>query len=334
MRRIGLSPWGLAIAITAGIAIIIGIAFVTGFLSPPGSPAGPPAVAKSVLRTDAASVTFDDNGNGWVADDQTASVKKFDPGSGNLIGRASHTGGTPIAVASGYGRIWVADPADNEVLAVDANTGKVSGSAVTVAQGPVSIATGEGGVWVASLLSGTITLIAPHTEQVVASVALPDGAVRLTVGGGYVWVTGKTDTLVRVNPHPLGVTLNWRQVRVGQGPIGVAVGQGAVWTANAQAGTVSKVDPSSLKVLGSVRVSTASAGLATGSDPETIAVWNGLVWVGVGQLSEVVALQPGTGAQVGKAVTLPGIARDLTVGPDGNLWAATANAGTVTRLSS
>lgn len=307
---------------------------MTGFLSPPGSgPSGPPAVAKTVLRSAAASLTFDDNGNGWIADDQTGSVKEFDPGSGKLLGHAAHTGGTPIAAASGYGRIWVADTADNEVSAVDPATGKFSGSAVTVGQGPVSVATGEGGVWVASLLSGTVTLIQPRTEQVVASVALPDGAVRLAVGDGYVWVTGKTDMLVRVDPHPFGVSLNWRQVRVGQGPIGVAVGQGAVWVANAQSGTVSKVDPASFKVVGSARVNAAASGLATGSDPETVAVWNGLVWVGVGQQAQVIALEPSSGAQVGKPVKLPGIARELVVGPNGNLWATTANPGTVVQLS-
>jgi len=339
-----LSPIGLLIAIVAALAVIVGVVLVTGFLTPPGSSssAGPPASAQVVVRSQASSVAFED-GAGWLADDGDGTVRRFDPATGAFAGHAARTGGRPISIAAGGGRVWVADISGNQISAVSTRTGRESLGPFGVAQGPVSVAVGEGGVWVASLLSGTVSFFDPANGEVRASVALPDGAVRLALGDGYVWVTGQTDTLTRIDPRPLGVSLEWKSARVGQGPLGVAVGEGAVWVANAESGTLSRVDPHTLKVTGTFPVPAGSSGsgatsglpgssAGAGSDPETVAVWQGRVWVGGGQSPEVVAIDPRSGAEVGRAVALPGIARDLVVGADGDLWAATANPGRVVRL--
>jgi len=324
------------LAIAAVLAVFIGVAFVTGFLTPPGSssPAGPPASAQVVARSQAASVTFEGS-VGWIADDGNGTVRPFNVSSGRFVGAATETGGRPIALSAGYGGIWVADISGNQVSEISPSTGKVSKSPVQVAQGPVSVATGEGGVWVASLLSGTVSLLDPRTGNVLASAALPDGAVRLTLGDGYIWVTGQANSLTRVDPHPLGLSLQSKSVRVGEGPIGVAFGDGSVWVANAQSGTVSRVDPRTMSVTGTFGIPSGSGSSgSSGSDPTSIAVWNGRVWVGVGQRAAVVALDPRTGAEIGSAVTLPGVARDLVVGAQGDLWATTANPGTVVRFTS
>ena len=52
-------------------------------------------------------------------------------------------------------------------------------------------------------------------------------------------------------------------ITVGNGPIGVAAGAGSVWVANAQDGTVSQVDPGSLRVVATDHV---------GGDPSTVGV--------------------------------------------------------------
>ncbi|MGH9029490.1 MAG: hypothetical protein ACRDV4_07730 [Acidimicrobiales bacterium] len=308
---------------------------MTGFLAPPGSPSavGPAGSAKVVVRSAAASVVLG-AGGGWIADDQAGTLRPFDPGSGTLSARAVHVGGAPISIASGYGKLWVADISENLLYAVNLANHKVTGSPISVSQGPVSVATGDGGVWVASLLSGTVGLIDPKTEQVKASVALPDGAVRIALGDGYVWVTGQTDTLTRIDPRPSGVTLRWRETKVGQGPIGVAVGGGAVWVANAESGTVSEVDPRTMSVVGGFRVPSGSSSTSSsGSDPQTLSVWQGRVWVGLGSRPALLAFDPRSRTESGKAVQLPGVARDLYVSDDGGLWATTANPGTVLQIS-
>ncbi len=61
-------------------------------------------------------------------------------------------------------------------------------------------------------------------------------------------------------------------ITVGREPMGVAVGAGAVWVANAIDGTVSKYDPNT------GRVDT----VAVGGTPTRIAVGAGSVWVADG----------------------------------------------------
>jgi streptogramin lyase len=321
------------VAVGAVVALLVGIALVSGFLTPPGGSdpgASPAATTQVVVHSDAASVAFDATG-GWLADDHAAVVRHFDPSSGRLEGAAIPAGERPIAVATGYGRVWVADTSGSQVFVIDPARNKVVGSPVAVPQGPVSIAAGNDGVWVASLLAGTVTLLDPHTREVKASTALPDGAVRLALAPGAVWVSGQTDTLTRVDPRPAGVSLRWRTVRVGRGPIGVATGAGGEWVANVQSGTVSRLDRTTVRVTATFPAGTTAAG--TPSNPEIVAVWQGKVWVADGRQGAVVALDPSTGHQSGGAVALSGVIRQLVVDADGTLWGTTANPGSVVRFT-
>ena len=61
-------------------------------------------------------------------------------------------------------------------------------------------------------------------------------------------------------------------IPVGDGPTSVAFGAGAVWVTNTAAGTVSRIDPATNEVVGTV---------AVGNAPTGIAVAGGLVWVAV-----------------------------------------------------
>jgi YVTN family beta-propeller protein len=318
----------LAIGVTALVAIVVGIALTTGFLTPPGSPVsttGPVASLRTVLRSASVADMVVDNGTGWAVQDQTGSIRSFDPSSGAWTGRPIHVGSYPAAVTAGYGKLWVADSVGNDVVVVDPATGRRVGTPISVGQGPVSLAAGEGGVWVASLGADTVSLIDPKSRTVTATVALPPdvGAVRVTLGAGGVWVTGTTDTLTRLSPKPVGVSLDWKAVRVGQGPIGLAVASGAVWTGDALDGTITKVDTSTLRVVGHYSV---------GGDPAHVAVFDGVVWVGDGVSGSLIAVDPSTGRQIGTAVHLRGPVRGLLVS-DGSLWAVTANPGSVVAIS-
>ena len=61
-------------------------------------------------------------------------------------------------------------------------------------------------------------------------------------------------------------------VSVGNGPTGIAFGDGSVWVANSLDGTVSRIDP---------RTSAVTATIAVGERPDAIAVGPGAVWVSV-----------------------------------------------------
>jgi YVTN family beta-propeller protein len=61
-------------------------------------------------------------------------------------------------------------------------------------------------------------------------------------------------------------------IPVGLGPTGIAVGAGAVWVANGDEGTVSRIDPETEEVVDRIEV---------GNRPEAIVVAGGFVWVTV-----------------------------------------------------
>ncbi len=324
---------GVGVVLGLGLALVIAMALGIDALTSPATPSAegpPPASAVVVTRTVAASVTFDSTG-GWLADDHTGTVRHFNPSTGAALGRPVRLGGRPISVVSGFGRIWVADIAGSQVWEINPKTAAVVGSPIPVAEGPVSLAAGDGGVWVASLVAGSVSLIDPRTGNVLASGSLPDGAVRLSVGPGGVWVSGQTNSLTRVDPRPVDGMLHWKTVHVGQGPFGVGVGDGSVWVANVKSGSVSRVDPASMRVTATYTVGGAGGGVP--ANPEMVAVWHNRLWVADGQQGVVVALNPATGEQTGRAVQVPGVIRQLVVQHGATLWGATANPGTVMRFT-
>ena len=325
-ERPGLPTAMVVMAVAAVVAVVAGIALYSGFLTPPGPPASSSAVAsvRTLVRSESADVATI-AGSGWVLDDYAGTIRRFDPSSGAWSGRPAHVAQHPVSVVAGFGRLWVADAVGNAVVEVDPATGRRVGTPISVGSEPVSVAAGAGGVWVASLAADTVSLIDPRTRAVAASVALPPrvGAVRVSVGAGAVWVTGVNDALSRISPKPVGVSLTWRPVVVGDGPIGVTAVPGAVWVADAVGGSVTRVDPRSLEVTARYHV---------GGDPVQVAVFGGALWVADGQSGTLRALDPSSGRPEGRAVTLPGAVRRLVV-TDAGLWAATGNPGAVVAVS-
>jgi YVTN family beta-propeller protein len=82
-------------------------------------------------------------------------------------------------------------------------------------------------------------------------------------------VTDRGDGLVtRIDPGS-GSAIT---IPVGHGPMGIAVGAGAVWVANSDDGTISRIDPTTRTVVATIVV---------GGRPVGIAVSDGRVWVSV-----------------------------------------------------
>jgi YVTN family beta-propeller protein len=92
-------------------------------------------------------------------------------------------------------------------------------------------------------------------------------------------------------------------VRVGKRPVAVAVGEGGVWVANSESGTVTRLDPATGKFRDTIGV---------GADPNDIAVGFGSVWVADGNDGTVTQIDP----------TVDGLGRTIphggqsTVAPD------------------
>jgi YVTN family beta-propeller protein len=111
-------------------------------------------------------------------------------------------------------------------------------------------------------------------------------------------------------------------IPVGARPVAIAVGEGAVWVANADDATVSKIDPKTRKVVANVGI---------GADLSDIAVGYGSVWVADGNDGTVTKIDPKLNAiadtlRVGKGNALaPEPVFWIAVG-NGAVWVTRGNA--------
>ena len=171
------------------------------------------------------------------------------------------------------GHLWVADMVDNQVVEVDPRSLR-AGTQRTVPTGPSSLAALGGRVWVTSAIAGEITPIDMGSGAVGMPVDVPDGAVRLAAGFGALWVSGTSDRSTYWSPRRRGSACRiWAASRSAAVRSGSRAGAGSVWVANARGGTVSEVDPHSLRVVRTLRV---------GGDPRSLAVAGGHLYVGTG----------------------------------------------------
>jgi YVTN family beta-propeller protein len=110
-------------------------------------------------------------------------------------------------------------------------------------------------------------------------------------------------------------------VKVGGGPSAVAVGAGAVWVANGLEGTVSRIDPKTNEVVETI---------AVGNTPSAIAFGAGAVWVANADDRTVSKLDPASGDVL---LTLPvdAPARGIAVG-GGAVWLTDAVGNALVRV--
>ena len=112
-------------------------------------------------------------------------------------------------------------------------------------------------------------------------------------------------------------------IEVGNGPAGVAVGEGAVWVTNRFDGTISRIDQHSGEV---------GKPIPVGLDPRGIATGFGSVWVGLAGSNTVVRINPATNEvthSIDGVGTAPG---SLAVSADA-VWVVNTLDDTVSRIS-
>src|SRR5205823_12926099 len=107
-------------------------------------------------------------------------------------------------------------------------------------------------------------------------------------------------------------------IPVGPQPEGIAVSPGAVWVANRGDPSVSRIDPTTNRVVATIPVGPASACC---SDHMAVTAGRGAVWVTVPSLSAVVRIDPVTNS-VAATIRLSGQPCALVVGHARAVWAA------------
>ena len=285
------------------------------FTSSSTSTTAPVLTPHTLLRLPAASALAQGGGAAYVTDDRRDLLLRFDPGSGRVEGSV-HLAGRPTAMVLAGRDLWVADMVDNQVVEVDARTLHVVRS-VGVPAGPSGLAVLGPHVWVTSVVANEITAIDTRTGAAGTPVDVVGGAVRVAAGFGALWITGTADMLTHfVLRRPPSGRRSSRASRSATVPSGSPTGAGSVWVADAQGGTVSQVDPSSLKVVHTDPI---------GGDPLSVGVAGGRVYVGDGTAQTLRTVYPSPSSKVLGIGTTPRSL--LAVG--GSVWVAGANPGRV-----
>ena len=147
-----------------------------------------------------------------------------------------------------------------------------------------------------------------------------DRSRRVRRGGGG----AKAD--VRVEPNSAvaidaGTGKLVGSVPVGSGPVRAAAGEGALWVANGNAGTVSRIDPMTKAVVQTIGV---------GSGPAGIAVGNGAVWVANASDGTLSRINVDTNTVVQTIRGLQG-PRGVAFG-EGGVWVASLDDRSVARI--
>jgi len=185
------------------------------------------------------------------------------------------TSGSPAALGSGPAGLWIAHgiSAVSQINPAAANTAR----AVTLADVPLALAVADDSVWVAAPPTTRLIEIDPATASIAGSVRIAN--MNYGRAGGYestgiavdqssVWVaTG--DAVTRIDRLGLATIT---KIHTSTKAMGIAIGAGSVWVTNNLAGTVTRIDPKSNRVLATIKV---------GGNPAWVAVTADRVWVTV-----------------------------------------------------
>jgi predicted Ser/Thr protein kinase/DNA-binding beta-propeller fold protein YncE len=251
------------------------------------------------------------------------SVVRLDPTSGKLAQTVrgisvAQGAGRVSGLAAGEGGVWVGSQPNVEHI--DPVSGDVRAT-ILVQSFFVQPVVGFRTVWVVSQ-QGELLRINPSTDSLLPSIRLVPaatpvpGQTRLAVGEGAVWAAVDR-VLIQIDPVRNRVK---RRIEVGNID-GVAAGEGGVFVIDGLSGRLTKVDPTTGKIVGSVELA---------GSPDALAVGGGEVWVldsDVGTVQEVDAetLAPGDTVRVGSDET------DITFGA-GAVWLADGTGNSLTRI--
>jgi DNA-binding beta-propeller fold protein YncE len=216
------------------------------------------------------------------------------------------------------GMLWVL--ASGAVVGIDPETNAAVGRPLRVPVNAEAIAVGQGTLWAASVGPGDlgragedqVTRIDLATGRSVATITVGRAPLDLAVTPGAVWVTnsgGGGDSVARIDPATN--RLAGRRVTTGASPQSLAAGGRSVWVANHDAGTVTRIELASGKVVADIPVP---------SEPHRVAYGAGAAWVGNWHDNSVSRIDPASNRVVGSPIPIGSHhAGNLVVGA-GSVW--------------
>jgi streptogramin lyase len=210
----------------------------------------------------------------------------------------------PLRLGAGFGSMWVATHRDSFLYRIDPRTNRVVAKIDTGNESCGTPVAGADRIWVTGCDPGPTTVINPATNQVVGSI--PGGGLVLAFSGGKVWL-----------PQPYDVRTLHAAGHIHADGADVVAGAGSVWVANADDGTVARLDPATGRT-----VRTYHAG-EVGSDENFAWFYDGAVWI----VTKTTAwrIDPGTNQVTRHTVDIGDELPDTPLIAAGSLWIRTMN---------
>jgi YVTN family beta-propeller protein len=250
------------------------------------------------------------------------SVAIIDPGSDSVVASAP-AGTRPGAIVFGAESLWVANLDDETVSRIDPGSLRMLRT-LSLSDPPTGLAAGAGSIWVAESnpqqSSVSVNAIDPQFDSVGTTTRLanlvPGGTEAVATRGNTVWVAPSSGLLTRLDPSTNGVA---QRVDPNSGPAAIALGDGAIWLADAEGDNVTRIDPTGLRTP-----------IAVGNGPAAIAVGERAVWVADSLDDALVRIDPAT-LSVTDTISVGRSPAGVAVGA-GSVWVANSGDGTVTRI--
>jgi YVTN family beta-propeller protein len=214
----------------------------------------------------------------WVATGSDNNLVRIDARSGGVLARAKISqdlSASAYAVAAGADAIWVGS--GNDLFKIDSSSHELVGR-WHYGAGINDVAVSGSSVWFASS-SETVARVSGATLRPTGETTLGVIPTALAIGDGSIWVAA-TDpfdphaAVWRLDPVTARVTQTTKLGKVvGYPPtLDIAFGEGALWVASYDAGTVTRLDPATGSIVATIRI---------GGHPSGIAVGANRVWVTV-----------------------------------------------------
>ena len=239
-------------------------------------------------------------------------------------------GPQPGAVTYGYGAVWTLN-ANGSVSRLDATTGKVT--TTSVGPNPRDIRAGYNRIWVLRSTKSTATVVRLNTStgaKVGDNISIPlgttvdvspaiNGANTLGIGSNYVWVAGVRtwQKVASIDPSDVKVVVKSWPI-----PQAFTAADSALWLVTPNQQTLQRRSPSSLKILSSL-----SVGSATGGTAGTLRLTYGASYLWLSQatpndLGQVNKISPSSGLVKGAVSKGLDIGLTCTSAGAGAVWAA------------
>ena len=249
---------------------------------------------------------------------QPGSVAFIDAQSGRLVGDVP-AGPSVGFIRAGLGSVWEMEDS-GVLLQIDPRTRHVTDS-IAVGVNPGDVAVGAGAVWITEKNSQTLLRISPQYGEITRIPLPAQGLSRPGVGGGVaigagsVWVAQGLSRIARIDPASGRVESTVSVPDASE----VAFGDGAIWVASGDIGTLTKVDPRTGAILATARIGPWICCLAVGG---------GYVWAanntGIWKLA--------SDGRVLGTISTPSQTANIYFGA-GALWVAADVAGMVLRIN-